>query len=55
MKQIKQQSFVQLTIAFQYTQKENVIYIVTCPGCNKDCVGKTDRDLATKSNENGSR
>ena len=32
-------------------QKANVIYKVTCPGCNEDYVGKTDRKLVTRINE----
>ena len=36
-------------------QKANVIYKVTCPGCNEDYVGKTDRNLVTRLNEHASR
>ena len=32
-------------------QKANVIYKVTCPGCNENYVGKTDRNLVTRLNE----
>ena len=32
-------------------QKTKVIYKVTCPGCNEDYVGKTDRNLITRLNE----
>ena len=36
-------------------QKANVIHKVTCPGCNEDYVGKTDRNLVTRLNEHASR
>ena len=36
-------------------QKANVIYKVTCPGCNEHCSGKTDRSLVTRLNEHASR
>ena len=32
-------------------QKANFIYKVTCPDCNKDYVGKTDRNLVTRLNQ----
>ena len=35
-------------------QKANVIYKVTCPGCNEDYVGKTGRNLVTRLNEHAS-
>ena len=35
-------------------QKTKVIYKVTCPGCNEDYVGKTDRNLITRLNEHTS-
>ena len=35
-------------------QKANVIYKVTCPGCNEDYIGKTDRSLVTRLNEHAS-
>ena len=35
-------------------QKTKVIYKVTCPGCNEDYVGKTDRNLITRLNEHAS-
>ena len=44
----QQQCFDQLRIAFQ-------IYKVTCPGCNEDYIGKTDRNLVTRLNEHASR
>ena len=31
--------------------KANVIYKVTCPGCNEDYIGKTDRNLVTILNK----
>ena len=43
----QQQCFDQLRIAFQ-------IYKVTCPGCNEDYIGKTDRSLVTRLNEHAS-
>ena len=36
-------------------QKANVIYKVTCPGCNEDYVGKTDCNLVTILNEHAPR
>ena len=36
-------------------QKANVIYKVTCPGCNEDYLGKTDRSLVTRLNVHASR
>ena len=36
-------------------QKANVIYKVTCPGYNKDYIGKTDRNLVTRLNEHASQ
>ena len=36
-------------------QKSNVIYCLTCPGCNKKYIGKTDPNLITGLNEQGSR
>ena len=35
-------------------QKANLIYKVTCPGCNEDYVGKTDHNLVTRLNERAS-
>ena len=35
--------------------KANVICKITCPGCNEDHVGKTDRNLVTRLNEHVSR
>ena len=32
-------------------QKANVIYKVTCPGCNEDYIVKTNRNLVTRLNE----
>ena len=34
-------------------QKSNVIYRITCPGCFRKCVGKTDRNPITKLEEHG--
>ena len=36
-------------------QEANVIYEVTCSGCNEDYVGKTDRNSVTRFNEHTSR
>ena len=36
-------------------QKANIVYKVTCPGCNEDYVGKTDCNLVTRLNEHGFR
>ena len=36
-------------------QKENLIYKITCPGCNKDYIGKTDHNLVMRLNEHASR
>ena len=35
-------------------QKATGIYTVTCPDCNKDYAGKTDRNLVTRLNQHGS-
>ena len=35
-------------------QKANAFCKVTCPGCNEDYVGKTDRNLVTRLNEHPS-
>ena len=35
--------------------KSNVIYKLVCPGCGESYVGKTDRCLATRLREHGSR
>ena len=35
-------------------QKANVIYKVTCHGCNEDYIGKIDRSLVTRLNEHAS-
>ena len=32
----------------RWKQKANVIYIIQCPGCHNDYVGKTDRNLITR-------
>ena len=31
-----------------WNQKANVTYIIQCPGCHNDYVGKTDKNLATR-------
>ena len=36
-------------------QKSNVVYCLTCPDCNEKYIGKTDRNLVTCQNEQGSR
>ena len=36
-------------------QNSNVIYCLTCPGCNENYIGNTDRNLATGLHEHGSR
>ena len=36
-------------------QKSNVFYCLTCPDCNEKYIGKTDRNLVTCQNEQGSR
>ena len=36
-------------------QKANLIYELTCPGCDGKYVGKTDRNLDTRLEEHGSR
>ena len=36
-----------------WDQKANVIYIIQCPGCHNDYVGKTDRNLITRLSEHG--
>ena len=36
-------------------QKANVIYKITCPGCFKQYIGKTDRNFITRLNEHGSK
>ena len=36
-------------------QKSNVIYCLTCPGCNEKYIGKTDRNFLTRLHEQGSR
>ena len=38
-----------------WTQKANVIYIIQCPGCDNDYVGKTDRNLVTRLSEHGKK
>ena len=34
-----------------WNQKANVIYIIQCPGCQNDYVGKIDRNLITRLSE----
>ena len=36
-------------------QKSNVIYRITCPGCFKKYVGKTDQNLITRLDEHGKK
>ena len=36
-------------------QKGNIINKVTCPGCNQDYIGKSNRSLVTRLNEHGSQ
>ena len=36
-------------------QKANLIYKLTCPGCGKDYIGKTDRCLSIRLREHGTR
>ena len=36
----------------RWNQKANVIYIIQCPGCHNDYIGKTDRNLITRLSEN---
>ena len=38
-----------------WSQKANVIYIILCPGCHNDYVGKTDRNLITRLSEHGEK
>ena len=35
-------------------QKSNIIYCLTCPGCNEKYIGKTDHNLITSLNKQGS-
>ena len=35
----------------RWNQKANVIYIIQCPGCHNDYIGKTDRNLITRLSE----
>ena len=32
-----------------------MLYIIQCPGCNNNYVGKTDRNLITRSSEHGKK
>ena len=36
-------------------QKSNVIYGITCPGCFKKYIGKTDRNLITRLDEHDAK
>ena len=36
-------------------QKANVIYCLSCPGCQQDYIGKTDRNIETRLLEHGTR
>ena len=36
-------------------KKPNVICCLTCPACNKNYIGKTDRNLFTRLHDRGSR
>ena len=38
-----------------YNQKANVIYIIQCPGCHNDYVGKTDINQITRLSEHGKK
>ena len=38
-----------------WNQKANVMYIIQCPGCHSDYVGKTDRNLITRLSEHGKK
>ena len=38
-----------------WNQKANVMYIIQCPGCHNDYVGKTDRNLITRLSEHGKK
>ena len=35
----------------RWNQKANVIYIIQCPDCHNDSVGKTDRNIITRLSE----
>ena len=35
----------------RWNQKANVVYIIQCPGCHNDYIGKTDRNLITRLSE----
>ena len=37
----------------RWNQKAKVIYIIQCPGCQNDYVGKTDRNLVTRLSDHG--
>ena len=36
-------------------QKSNVVYCLTCPDCKEKYIGKTDRNLVTRRNEQEAR
>ena len=36
-------------------QKANVVYIIRCPGCRNDYVGKKDKNLITRLSEHGKK
>ena len=38
-----------------WNQKANVTYIIQCPGCHNDYVGKADRNLITRLSEHGKK
>ena len=38
-----------------WNQKAKVIYIIQCPGCQNDYVGKTDRNLITRLSQHGEK
>ena len=39
----------------RWNQLANVIYIIQCPGCHKDYVGKTNKNLVARLSENGKK
>ena len=39
----------------QFQQKANVIYIITCPGCYNKYIGKIDRHIITRLDEQGTK
>ena len=39
----------------QFQKKTNVIFKITCPGCFKKYIDKTDRNIITKKVEHGNK